>query len=117
MKNTLILMTSNLGASLFATEEQVAVSSLMPELHRFFRPEFLNRLDEILVFNSLQKDSLSKIVRLKFLELSKRMERQGFKLQVSDSAVEKVLEGSYDFKFGARPIQRYIQQPRERLPR
>jgi len=114
-KNTLILMTSNLGASLFATEEQVAVSSLMPELHRFFRPEFLNRLDEILVFNSLQKDSLSKIVRLKFLELSKRMERQGFKLQVSDSAVEKVLEGSYDFKFGARPIQRYIQQHVERL--
>lgn len=114
-KNALILMTSNIGASLFSRDENVAVSSLMPELKNFFRPEFLNRLDEILVFNSLKKEDLSQIVGLKFKELAKRLERQGFKLEVSDKAVQTVLEGSYDSQFGARPIQRYIQQHIERL--
>ena len=114
-KNTLILMTSNLGASLFSEEKSVTTNDLMKELKHFFRPEFLNRLDEILVFNRLEKEALRKIVRLKFKELSKRLEREGFYLEVSENAVENVLEGAYDSQFGARPIQRYIQQHIERL--
>jgi ATP-dependent Clp protease ATP-binding subunit ClpB len=114
-KNTLILMTSNLGASLFSEEKSVTTNDLMKELKHFFRPEFLNRLDEILVFNRLEKEALRKIVRLKFKELSKRLEREGFYLEVSEKAVENVLEGAYDSQFGARPIQRYIQQHVERL--
>ena len=114
-KNTLILMTSNLGASLFSEEKSVTANDLMKELKHFFRPEFLNRLDEILVFKRKKKEALRKIVRLKFKELSKRLEREGFYLEVSEKAVENVLEGAYDSQFGARPIQRYIQQHIERL--
>ncbi|MCQ2088878.1 MAG: AAA family ATPase [Fibrobacter sp.] len=134
-KNTLILMTSNLGAEKFrerlaratsgaagsaagSSGENVApvtVADIEADLHAFFRPEFLNRLDETLVFQSLTKPQIREIVKLKFASLAKRAARQGLELTLSDSALDAIAEGSYQPEFGARPIQRFIERNVERV--
>ncbi|PWJ71707.1 MULTISPECIES: ATP-dependent Clp protease ATP-binding subunit [unclassified Fibrobacter] len=99
-KNTLILMTSNLQEG---------------DLRGFFRPEFLNRLDETLVFQSLTKPQIRDIVKLKFAGLAKRAARQGLELSLSDAALDAIAEGSYQPEFGARPIQRFLERNVERV--
>ena len=117
-KNTLILMTSNLGAAHFQNRagdaKPVTLKEIEPELRGFFRPEFLNRLDEVLVFQSLTKPQIKDIVRLKFKGLAERAARQDLQLTLTDKALEAIADGAYQPEFGARPIQRYLERNVER---
>ena len=117
-KNTLILMTSNLGAAHFQNRagdvKPVTLKEIEPELRTFFRPEFLNRLDEVLVFQSLTKPQIRDIVRLKFKGLAERAARQDLQLTLTDKALEAIADGAYQPEFGARPIQRYLERNVER---
>ncbi len=123
-KNTLILMTSNLGAEKFRDRaasaagndfKLVTLADIEQNLRAFFRPEFLNRLDETLVFQSLTKPQIKDIVKLKFAELAKRAARQGLEITLSDAALDAIAEGAYQPEFGARPIQRYLERNVERV--
>ncbi len=135
-KNTLILMTSNLGSEKFrerlakagaagvagnaagSSGENVApvtLADIEQDLRAFFRPEFLNRLDETLVFQSLTKPQIREIVKLKFAGLAKRAARQGLELSLSDAALDAIADGAYQPEFGARPIQRFIERNVERV--
>ena len=83
----------------------------MEEVKRIFKPEFLNRIDETIVFRTLNKDDMKKIVTLLVKELEKRCEEQlGIKLTVKDSAKALIVDKSYDKKYGARPLKRKIQE-------
>jgi ATP-dependent Clp protease ATP-binding subunit ClpB len=115
-KNTLILMTSNLGSDLFAGNPQkdITLDDVMPRLKGFFRPEFLNRLDEVLVFKSLSKDQILSITGLKFKDLAKRAAREGYIVNASDAALQAIADKSYNPEFGARPIQRFLEREVER---
>ena len=114
-KNTLILMTSNIGAQFFMENPNVTIETVMPELRKFFRPEFLNRLDETLVFHALNADNLKKIVSIKFKNLTDRAAREGYILEPTEDAIQAVAEGSFDPQNGARPIERYLQRHVERV--
>ena len=94
-KNTIIIMTSN------ASHEQLRMT---------MRPEFLNRIDEIITFQQLTKDEIAQVVRLQLGRVQKMLEPQGFELQVSDHAVNWLAEAGYDPDYGARPVKRAIQQ-------
>ena len=124
-KNTIIIMTSNAGASAiiepkklgFGSQDdekhdhEVMKNSVMEEVKRIFKPEFLNRIDETIVFRTLNKDDMKKIVTLLVKELEKRCEEQlGIKLTVKDSAKALIVDKSYDKKYGARPLKRKIQE-------
>lgn len=123
-KNTIIIMTSNAGAKEIMEPKHLGFDAdeseksdyefmknrVMDELKHSFKPEFLNRIDETVVFKALSKDDLKKIVRLQTKKLEKRcMEELGFTLIIRPSAEDYILEKSYDKKFGARPIRRKIQ--------
>ncbi len=110
-KNTILIMTSNLGSEYLLQgnneENRNKVSQLLKEK---FKPEFLNRIDEIVMFNSLSKDVVDKIV-IKFLsELGLHLKDRGIELAYSPAAVKKIGEDSFDPIYGARPIRRYIQK-------
>jgi ATP-dependent Clp protease ATP-binding subunit ClpA len=116
-ENTIIIMTSNAGTSLKASgigfnrdgyqELESRISSIMKET---FRPEFLNRIDEIIVFTELNKDELKQIIELMLKEVSKDVADKGMTIDVSDAAKEFILEKGYDPKYGARPLRRTIQR-------
>jgi ATP-dependent Clp protease ATP-binding subunit ClpB len=114
-RNTLILMTSNLGASHFAAGEAVALESLLPEVRQFFRPEFLNRLDEVLVFQPLRRPEQEKIASLKLDALGKRLAERRIVLRYTPAALAAIVDGAWEPAYGARPIQRYIQRHVETL--
>lgn len=121
-KNTIIIMTSNIGSEklLSSMEENKGIpeevkASVMADLHNYFKPEFLNRLDEIVVYNPLTKEDMKKIINLLLKDLEKRLEQQDVRLQISDRAKELIIEESYDIRFGARPMKRYIQRNVETL--
>ncbi|MCQ2120640.1 MAG: AAA family ATPase [Fibrobacter sp.] len=139
-KNTLVLMTSNLGAEKFRERAAraasdstadgaagnvagssggnvapVTLADVEADLRHFFRPEFLNRLDETLVFQSLTKPQIKDIVKLKFAGLAKRAARQNLQLTLSDAALNAIADGAYQPEFGARPIQRYLERNVERV--
>ena len=80
-----------------------------------FRPEFLNRLDEIVLFTPLSKDEIKSIVDLMIGKLAKRLSDQNLNLVVTDKAKDKIVDGGYDVNFGARPLKRYIQTNVENL--
>jgi ATP-dependent Clp protease ATP-binding subunit ClpB len=114
-KNTVIVMTSNIGSSeiqKLATKEapewevEAAVKALLKD---YFRPEFLNRIDETILFHSLSKDQLSKIVGVQLEHLRKRLAARSLKLQLSDEAMKELADEGYDPQFGARPLKRVIQ--------
>jgi ATP-dependent Clp protease ATP-binding subunit ClpB len=109
-KNTIIVMTSNIGSQKFASAESpVTVDDLMPDIRKFFRIEFVNRIDEIIVFQSLAKEELVKIAGLRFHDLAKRLRERGIEAELTPAAAKAVAEKSYDPQYGARPINRYIQ--------
>jgi len=114
-RNTLILMTSNLGAQHFAAGENVSLDNLMPEVRRFFKPEFLNRLDEVLVFQSLNRSEQEKIAALKLDALVKRLSQRRITFSYTERALRAIVDGAWEPSFGARPIQRYIQRHVETL--
>lgn len=83
---------------------------VMAELRRTFRPEFLNRLDEIIVFHALNKDHIKEIVNLMLKDLSKRLELNEIKIEVTEKAKSKLVEDGFDSQYGARPLRRSIQR-------
>ena len=129
-KNTIIIMTSNAGAQRivapkhlgFGTDESEEADynkmkdSVMEEVKRIFKPEFINRIDEVLVFHMLTKDDLKEIVKIFLKSLDKRTNAQmHIKLDVSESAIEHIAESGFDKNYGARPIRRAIQTQIEDL--
>jgi ATP-dependent Clp protease ATP-binding subunit ClpB len=111
-KNTVIIMTSNIGSQYITEEEsKEARRRLVTDaLRTHFRPEFLNRVDEIIIFDRLTEDDLKKIVEIQLRRLSKRLEQQKITLKLSDSAKELLAREGYDPVYGARPLRRTIQK-------
>ncbi len=115
-KNTLIIMTSNLGSELIASSEKEGAKDEETEalvaslLKSKFPPEFLNRIDETLVFKPLSRESLTRIVDLQLADLAHRLAEQELTLEVSDATKEKIIAEGYDPDFGARPLRRAIQK-------
>jgi ATP-dependent Clp protease ATP-binding subunit ClpB len=111
-KNTVIIMTSNIGSQYITEEESKETRSrlVMDALRAHFRPEFLNRVDEIIIFDRLTEDDLKKIVEIQLRRLTKRLEQQKITLDLSDSAKELIAREGYDPVYGARPLKRTIQK-------
>jgi ATP-dependent Clp protease ATP-binding subunit ClpB len=111
-KNTVIIMTSNIGSQYITEEESTAGRErlVMDALRQHFRPEFLNRVDEIIIFDRLSEDDLKKIVEIQLSRLTKRLEQQKISLQLSDSAKALIAREGYDPVYGARPLKRAIQK-------
>ncbi|PWH10661.1 Clp protease ClpC [Bacteroidetes bacterium SCGC AAA795-G10] len=124
-QNTIIIMTSNIGARQvkdfgnglgFETSSQRAQSSeiekgvIQKELKKTFSPEFLNRVDDIVIFNNLEKKHIRKIVDIELIKLINRINNLGYKIEISNSARDYITEKGYDSKYGARPLNRAIQK-------
>ena len=126
-KNTVVIMTSNVGARLITDKKTLGFTSkteesiennkeyeetkkdVIAELKRQFRPEFINRIDEIIVFHKLQKDEMRQIVDIMLKQVQKRMEEQNIKIEIDDKVKELVIEKGIDANYGARPLKRTIQ--------
>ncbi len=109
-KNTIIIMTSNLGSEYLLNNDPNANELVMNEVHNHFRPEFLNRIDEIVMFNPLSKDVQIKIVDKLLNELAIRLENNNIKVEFTNSLKKYVIDNSYNTTYGARPIKRFIQK-------
>lgn len=124
-KNTLIIMTSNIGArdlkdfgsgvgfataSKTAQSDEFAKNVITKALKRTFSPEFLNRIDDVVIFNSLEKDSIFKIIDIALRDVIKRLKELGYEIQLSGEAKDFIAERGYDPQFGARPLHRAIQK-------
>ena len=115
-KNTLIIMTSNLGAQFaFEENEKLRKESYEQEVKKYFKPEFVNRIDEIIVFNALSEEVLKKIADKFLNELSIRLSTKDITLSVSESVKDKIIACGVDPVFGARPMKRYIQRTIETM--
>ncbi len=121
-KNTIIILTSNLGSQYLlegidreGNITDSAKSAVMGELHRAFRPEFLNRLDETILFKPLTKDNLTGIIDIMVEGLRKRLADRSLELCITDRAKELIIERGYDPLYGARPLRRYLQSSVETL--
>ena len=121
-KNTIIILTSNLGSQYLLEGIDMegnitdsAKEAVMGELHRAFRPEFLNRLDETILFKPLTKDNLTGIIDIMVEGLKKRLADRSLKLCITDQAKELIIERGYDPLYGARPLRRYLQSSVETL--
>ena len=113
-KNTLLIMTSNLGSQ-FAFDEDNKEEKYLSEVKKYFKPEFVNRIDEIVVFNALNDDMLGKIAHKFMDELQTRLAKKDIKLQVSDAVYRNIATQGVDPVYGARPMKRYIQRNIETL--
>ncbi|MCK4306896.1 ATP-dependent Clp protease ATP-binding subunit, partial [candidate division WOR-3 bacterium] len=121
-RNTILIMTSNIGTQElkrsqigFETQGEVFTynsmrETLLEKVKKTFRPEFLNRVNEIVVFRALGKPEMSKIVELLFSELKERVREKGIELILDDSAKELLIEEGFDPNFGARPLRRAIER-------
>ncbi|MDC3414670.1 ATP-dependent protease ATP-binding subunit ClpC [Terrihalobacillus insolitus] len=128
-RNTVLIMTSNVGASELRRNKYVGFnldgdddqdykgmkSKVMDEMKKAFRPEFLNRIDETIVFHSLEKKHMSEIVTLMVEQLQKRLSAQEIDFTISDKAIEKIANEGFDPEYGARPLRRSIQKNVEDL--
>src|SRR5881394_160792 len=110
-KNTVIIMTSNIGSQYITEEESSEARSrlVMDALREHFRPEFLNRVDEIIIFDRLTDEDLKKIVEIQLARLTKRLAQQNITLKLTDSAKTVIAHEGYDPVYGARPLKRAIQ--------
>ena len=122
-RNTVVIMTSNVGADALKYQKSMGFKSgdsaskhkdmkgtMLEELKKAFRPEFLNRIDEMVVFHSLEKEHLKQIVTLMANALTKRLKEQDIELELTDAALEKIATEGYDPQYGARPLRRAIQK-------
>ncbi len=109
--NTVLIMTSNIGSQFILNEADAAARNdkAMDALRGHFRPEFLNRIDEIIIFDRLQREDLKRIVRIQLERVQKRLAARGLKLELSDAAAELVAQHGYDPVYGARPLKRAVQ--------
>lgn len=126
-KNTVVIMTSNVGARLITDKKSLGFTDMkqegkeeqkeyedtkkevMAELKKQFRPEFINRIDEIIVFHKLQKEEMKQIINIMLKQVQERMKVQNMQVEISDEVKEKVLEKGVDNNYGARPLKRAIQ--------
>jgi ATP-dependent Clp protease ATP-binding subunit ClpB len=119
--NTIIIMTSNLGSNLLLDGlkngeiTQEARDGVLRMLKQAFRPEFLNRIDDIVFYKPLVRDEIRQIVRLQVQNLQKRLEHQNIHMELTDRAVDFIVDAAFDPAFGARPLKRYIQSHVETL--
>ncbi len=122
-RNTIMIMTSNIGADLIkggggfgfqkrseGVNYENIKTVLMKEIERFFRPEFINRLDDIIVFRPLNREDLTQIINYELQKLTKRLTSQGFTLELDESARDFLMEKGYNPDYGARPLRRAIGQ-------
>ena len=119
-KNSIIIMTSNLGSKeiqtafetneVFETAEEVAKSKVMELLKRQIRPEFLNRIDDIVLFSPLTKKEIKKIVQLQLNQIYKRLNKQGISLNTSEEAIAQLAKLGFDPQYGGRPVKRVLQK-------
>ena len=112
-KNSIIIMTSNLGSHLILEDpemKQETRDSVMNELKMRFRPEFLNRVDDIIVFKALDKDNVKGIVRLVLDDINKKLKEQYMRIEYTDAALDFIVKEAYDPSYGARPLRRFVQK-------
>lgn len=121
-KNTIVIMTSNIGSHIiqeklenyneFNKEEKIAEakSGVMELLKKTIRPEFLNRIDDVMMFTPLSREDVRKIVEIQFKSIQKNLEEQGIQINITDEAMEWLSQLGYDPQFGARPLKRVIQK-------
>jgi ATP-dependent Clp protease ATP-binding subunit ClpC len=122
-RNTILIMTSNLGSEIIkggagfgfgkrteATDYENIKTVLLKEIERFFRPEFINRLDDIIVFRPLNKDDITRIVEYEVAKVGKRLAAQGYAIELDQAAKDLLIERGYNPEFGARPLRRSIGQ-------
>jgi hypothetical protein len=114
-KNTIIIMTSNLGSEYILDNKDNANELVMQELRSTFKPEFINRIDEIIIFNSLTKDVVYDILNKIIKDIEYRLRDKNIKIDITNKAKEFIVNASYDEKYGARPIKRYVQRNVETL--
>jgi ATP-dependent Clp protease ATP-binding subunit ClpB len=113
-KNTVIIMTSNVGSHFLRDVEDVNAREVRTRideaLRQAFKPEFLNRVDEIIVFHKLGKEELQKVVRVQLRRFAKRLEERGITLDLTPAAIELLCDRGYEPEYGARPLKRAIQR-------
>jgi ATP-dependent Clp protease ATP-binding subunit ClpB len=111
-KNTVIIMTSNIGSQFIIEEESREARSrlVMDALRQHFRPEFLNRVDDVIIFDRLGEDDLKKIVEIQLRRLTRRLEQQKITLELTDAAKAFIAREGFDPVYGARPLKRTIQK-------
>jgi len=117
-KNTIVIMTSNIGShrileyhgAFEGAEYERMKEAVLEEMRRHFRPEFLNRVDEIIVFHALPEESLKKIVEIQLDRLRHRLAERHIKLELTDAARTHLVRAGYDPNYGARPLKRAIQR-------
>ncbi len=121
-KNTILILTSNLGSEYLldgvnadGTIDENAKAQVRSLLRRSFRPEFLNRLDEIVFYKPLTKENVTKIIDLQIDKLNARLEDQQIKVELTDAAKNAIVDASYDPQYGARPLRRYVQHTVETM--
>jgi len=121
-KNTIIILTSNLGSEYLlggirsdGSIDENAKAQVEALLRRSFRPEFLNRLDEIVFYKPLTKENVTRIIDLQIAKLNARLASQQIRLELTDGAKALIVEAAYDPQYGARPLRRYVQHTVETM--
>ena len=114
-KNTIIIMTSNLGSNYILENKEDSNTLVMQELRQTFKPEFINRIDEIIIFNALTKEVVYDILDKIIMEIEERLQDQKIKIELTCQARDFIIEASYDEAYGARPIKRYVSRNLETL--
>ena len=114
-KNTIIIMTSNLGSEYILNKDMGADKLVMEELRRSFKPEFINRIDEIIIFNSLNKGVLYDILKNMIVNIENRLKDKQIKIKITDKALQYIVNTSYDETYGARPMKRYVSKTIESM--
>ena len=114
-KNTIIIMTSNIGSEYILNNKDNAKELVFNELKHTFKPEFINRIDEIIMFNSLSKEVVYNILDKIIKDIENRLKDKHIKINLTENAKKEIIESSYDENFGARPIKRYVSQNIETL--
>ena len=113
-KNTIIIMISNVGSE-FVLDGKMSDELMNAELKKYFRPEFLNRIDEIIIFNSLDKKSISQILDKLIDDLNIKLKNTNIKIELTDDAKKYFIDNGYDYTFGARPLKRFLTKNLETL--
>ncbi len=115
-KNSIIVLTSNLGSQSIndlsvRKEDTNEIKKVVDnEIKKFFKPEFLNRLDEIVIFNNLELNDIKEIAKIQLQHLEKRLNKKNLKFKITDEAINQLVENSFDYSYGARPLKRIIQK-------
>jgi ATP-dependent Clp protease ATP-binding subunit ClpB len=116
-KNTILIMTSNIGSHLLLESmeaggviDEATEDAVMEQLRGCFRPEFLNRIDEIIMFRPLGRDSIAAIIDLQLSEINRLLEEKQVSIALTERAKEHIADAAYDPAYGARPLKRYLQK-------